>query len=407
MSKKCQGTVIPTVNEESIECCGLTPSNCVIMSEAVPCLELGKGVTLTKAMEKYAEAICQIQEETVVGTHIEVVEVLPGEVCLNGGVNINVVDNTTSEIISSNAICNGVGGGSSGTHLEIKDIEPGEECPNGGVVINVLDDVTGDVISTGTVCNGSSSSMGVMSVTGTAVDNTDPLNPIVNFPAGQFTPEQEEALLALIYVGYVSSITVSPAAGERGVDTTLNVSYNITSNDDTITTATITQGIGNVITDVNGGTKTVAGGITPITKAFSLALGYTRNGVPGTNTKTATYTANTPQWAGWSAKTDFTTAYADINGETNLQKFVQASAGINKASSPTGEYIWFISNKSNANVYDTNDFLQSQGAWGDNTKEFWTKTLTLTLSDGVTTAPVYLYRSRQTKTLTAFTYKIA
>lgn len=52
MSRKCPGTNIPSVNEDPIECCNLISSNCVVMAEAVPCLQLGKGKTLTEAFER-------------------------------------------------------------------------------------------------------------------------------------------------------------------------------------------------------------------------------------------------------------------------------------------------------------------------------------------------------------------
>lgn len=52
MPRKCPGTNIPSVNEDPIECCNLISSNCVVMAEAVPCLQLGKGKTLTEAFER-------------------------------------------------------------------------------------------------------------------------------------------------------------------------------------------------------------------------------------------------------------------------------------------------------------------------------------------------------------------
>lgn len=48
----CNETNVPEVDNSSVECCELTPTNCVITSEAVPCLKIGKGDTLTKLFKR-------------------------------------------------------------------------------------------------------------------------------------------------------------------------------------------------------------------------------------------------------------------------------------------------------------------------------------------------------------------
>ena len=221
-----------------------------------------------------------------------------------------------------------------------------------------------------------------------------------------FNEIQHKKLLDLIYVNNDSTISVSPSSGERGVNTALTVNYNITPNDDVFGTAYIDQGIGDVTDDIDAGNQSASGGNSTINKSFTMDLNYTRNGEPQTENKTATYNTYIPQWAGWSSEDDFST-YSEITTETNLQKFIQSSASINKATSPTNQYIWFISNKNNATIKDTNDFVQTVGIWGNVESEFYTKPLLLTLADGVTTATVHLYRSRDTKNLTSFTYKIS
>lgn len=222
-----------------------------------------------------------------------------------------------------------------------------------------------------------------------------------------FNEIQHEKLLSLIYTNGTSTISVSPSSGERGVNATLTVNYSITSNDDVFGTATINQGIGDVTGDIDAGNQSKSGGNSTNNKSFTMSLSYTRNGEPETENKTTTYNTYIPQWAGWSAEEDFVNSYSSINSETNFQKYIQSSATINKVNSPTGEYIWFISNKNNATIKDTNDFVQTVGTWGDGTSEFYRKPLTLTLADGITTATVYLYRSRNVKTLSSFTYKIS
>ncbi len=48
MSESCKDTNIPSVDETALECCEIHSTNCVVTSEAVPCLKTGKGATLTK-----------------------------------------------------------------------------------------------------------------------------------------------------------------------------------------------------------------------------------------------------------------------------------------------------------------------------------------------------------------------
>lgn len=220
-----------------------------------------------------------------------------------------------------------------------------------------------------------------------------------------FTEDQHIKLLDLIYSDNVVNISVSPTIGERGVLVGLTVTYNMLSNDDTITAASINNGIGDVLSNVDSGNVVVSAGSYTQTTTFTLSYTFDKNGDIENDSKTATYTAAIPQWAGVSLETDFT-GYTQMN-TSDLQKFIQVSASINKESSPVSQYIWFISNKSNAIVRDQNDFIQITGPWGDGTSEFYTKSLSLTLADGITNVTVYLYRSREIKNLLNFTYKIS
>ena len=218
-----------------------------------------------------------------------------------------------------------------------------------------------------------------------------------------FTENQHTQLLELIYSENAVIISVAPTFGEKGLSTALTVTYRLSSNDDQLLTASINNGIGNVSADIDSGSKSVSGGSTVDSKTFTIAYTYNRNGVPGSSSKSATYSAYTPQFAGVSKATDYST-YSSISSD--LDKFIQAGNSIDKNSSPSDSYIWFISNKSNAKIYDQNDFEQSLGIWNNGSTEFYTKSLVLTLADGVTTSTVYLYRSRNTKTISNFTYKI-
>lgn len=223
----------------------------------------------------------------------------------------------------------------------------------------------------------------------------------------QFTADQANELLALIYENYTASFSVSPNFGERGVNVSYSINYNIVSNDDVITSASINQSIGNVTGDVDDGFNSITGESSTTTKTYQLTVNYTRNSTPGTGIHNSTYTSYVPQWAGYSSTDDFTGDYSVISSESNFQKYVQNSTSITKTNfSPTGEYIWFISSKNNATIKDGNDFTQTIGTWGDGVSEFYLKPITLTLADGTTTAIVFLYRSRNVKSLPASTFKI-
>jgi len=208
-----------------------------------------------------------------------------------------------------------------------------------------------------------------------------------------FTEEQCAALKALVYSNYSAAFSVTPATGERGVNTALTLNYNIASNNDNVTAASINQGIGSVLANVNTGAKTVSGGSKAITTAYILTTGYTRNGASGSDNRTATYTPNNPQWAGVSSATDFTD-YATINGVSGFTKYLQANSGITKAMNPATQYEWFIVTNGTG-IISGSGLTYSIGAWGDPNTFFWRKSLNLTLADGTTTATVYLIRSRE------------
>ena len=57
MPENCIDNNIPTVDETAIECCGLTPANCVVASERNTFLGIGVGKTLTYIIDRIAKAI--------------------------------------------------------------------------------------------------------------------------------------------------------------------------------------------------------------------------------------------------------------------------------------------------------------------------------------------------------------
>lgn len=209
--------------------------------------------------------------------------------------------------------------------------------------------------------------------------------------------------LAVEYTNNTATITVSPTQGEKGVAVTVTVTYNIASNNDLFTAASINQGIGSVLTQVNTGAQTTSGGTRLATTAYTLTKSFTRLNVPTNENQSATYTAQVPQWFGVSSATDFAN-YAAINNDTGLQKFLQSNSAISKEVSPVAQYPWMILTNATGKIFDANNFEQPIGAWGDVSAEFWRKAVTITLQDG-TTATVYFIRCRTTKTLTNFTYR--
>lgn len=206
--------------------------------------------------------------------------------------------------------------------------------------------------------------------------------------AAQFTGAQRDALLALIYQNNTSTLTVSPASGERGISQAVNVNYSITPGNDVFTAASINQGIGAV--SWGDGSHTVSGGGQTQTTTYTLTKNFTRNGTTQSQTQTVTYSAYVPQWSGLSTATDFTT-YSQINS-AGLQKSVQSSTTLTN-SVIAGAKAWFITTKANGTVTG-NGFTYSIGVWGDTTVFFWRKSVNLTLADG-TTAVVYFIRSRE------------
>lgn len=223
------------------------------------------------------------------------------------------------------------------------------------------------------------------------------------------TASQLDRVLDLIYLNNTSTIITSPTFGERGRATSVNVLFEINSNDDNFISASINQGIGNVLPLINLGPQTISAGNLVNNTTFTLSMSYNRDGVILNENKSTNYNAYIPQWIGVSDDNALTT-YSEFTD--NLEKFVQSSPNISRVLSPNDEYIWFvstanISSSSTLKIRDVNDFVQTVGNWNDGVSEFYKQSINLTLFDNTTTANVFLYRSRQTKTLTNFTYKIS
>lgn len=212
------------------------------------------------------------------------------------------------------------------------------------------------------------------------------------------TQAQQDWIKSQMYTNHSATFTVSPSSGERGVDTSITVNYNISSNDDEITSASINQGIGSVLSDVDTGAKTVSGGTTAESKSWQLSIGYTRNGTPGSQNRTATYTATNPKWQGVSSSVSDVTvdSYTDLTAGNGFTKFISASGSMTiNLNNNTGQYVWFISTQ-NVNKITASGFDTTIGDWDDEGAFFWKKSIPgFKLANGTTTATMYVYRTRE------------
>lgn len=202
---------------------------------------------------------------------------------------------------------------------------------------------------------------------------------------------------AQLYTNHSASFTLSTGSGERGINITNTLNYNIASNDDVITSANINQGIGSVLANIDAGSKSVSASTVAETTTYTLGIGYTRNGVAGSQNRNATYTTYNPQWYGSSATMeDITTSeYPNLTSGNGFTKVVSSSSTLTyNANISSPAYVWFIS-PVNTTKITASGFDTAVGAWGDGSSFFWKKSLSgFVLSNGTTTATMYLYRTR-------------
>lgn len=225
------------------------------------------------------------------------------------------------------------------------------------------------------------------------------------------TASQQTRVLNLIYSGQVTTFSIAPTTAERGVSTSVTATYRMIAGDDIYTGATINP-LGYVLYPnfTDGVTRTT--GFTQAASAstttYTLNYGFTRNGVGTAATATASFTTYLPQWYGVNAAFSAATNYSAVNA-LSLTKLVQPSASITTtAITATNQYIWFISNKTNA-IITASGFGLNISALNveDGVSDMYQKSFNLTLADGVTVGTLYTYISRQPKTITGIIYTIA
>lgn len=87
MGEHCNDTNIPTTDETALECCEVYSTNCVVTAEAVPCLSVGKGTTLTKLFKRLCTALANITNRiTAVENRPTLVEGAPLTYGIQGGI---------------------------------------------------------------------------------------------------------------------------------------------------------------------------------------------------------------------------------------------------------------------------------------------------------------------------------
>ena len=232
--------------------------------------------------------------------------------------------------------------------------------------------------------------------------------------AGEYyhlTASQQSRVLNLIYSGQVTTFTISPTTWERGTATTVTATYKMAAGDDIYTGATINPLGYNLYPNFTDGTTRTTGftqAASASTTTYTLNYGYTRNGVGNVAAATQVFTTYLPQWCGVNVVFSAATNYAAVSA-LGLTK-IAASPSASQSMTPVAnnQYIWFISNKSNATI--TQGGLPtaiSSLNIEDGVSDFYLKSFNLTLADGVTTGALYTYISRQSKTLTGVLYTIA
>lgn len=206
--------------------------------------------------------------------------------------------------------------------------------------------------------------------------------------------EQIAWIRSQMYKNYTATISVSPTNAERGVNTSITVGYNISSNNDVITSASINQSIGSVLSNVDTGAQTVSGGTKSQNTTYTLSIGYTRNGVSGSETHSATFTTYIPKWYGASETLEDVTAN-DYSELSELNKVVSSASTMNFTHNTTDdEYVWFVSSV-NTNKITASGFDTTIGDWNDPTAFFWKKAVSsFKLANGTDTVTMYVYRTR-------------
>ena len=215
-------------------------------------------------------------------------------------------------------------------------------------------------------------------------------------PAIDFSSTHVSRLIALVYEDGTAALSVSPTSFEKNLTagTDLVFTYSSVLNDDTIDSATWD---GNDVTALPNGSETFLAQKLTLAKSFNVTFLNADGITTRTDSNPKTATAIDPQWCGVSGDANYnSTSYATLS--STFTKFVSSSPAKTQVVSPSSQYVYFISTKNNATIYDGNNF--------DNTSDFTKTAITVTYEDGTSLA-LYQYRTNALKTLSGFTYRIA
>jgi len=296
--------------------------------------------------------------------------------------------------------------------------------PSGGSISVIDTDTTVSTVSTidfgdsASVVDGGNG-IAIVTVSGggsiSATDGTTSIDPItgLSFSTGftitnlgsdlaqiehvaNFNTNQVGRLKELVYENGVASLSVSPTSFEKNLTSgvTLTFNYSTTANDDTVQSATYD---GSNVTSNPTGSSQYVNQKTTLSKNFGVTFLNADGITTRIDNNGAGSIAINPQWYGASSTADFnSSSYSNLN--SNFTKFVSSSPAKTAAFTATNEYVYFLSTKSNATIYDGNNF--------NNTSDFTKTTVSVTYEDG-TALTLYQYRTNLPKTLSAFTYRIA
>lgn len=212
------------------------------------------------------------------------------------------------------------------------------------------------------------------------------------------TQTQYNWIAAQMYVNSVGNLSISSPTGnqEFGVTLPITLSYNLISNDDTITAATINPGSNNVLANVDTGAKTIAMGNYSTTQVFSLVRNYTRLGVPSSATTTTNYTPFYPKYTGISTTVEDITStdYSNLSVGNGFTKLVNNATTLSvTVNNSTPQYVWFVSTVNTTNIKE-GLLSVTVNNWGVGTSGFWRKAVTgFVLNNGTDTVTMYVYRS--------------
>ena len=227
---------------------------------------------------------------------------------------------------------------------------------------------------------------------GYVLKKTSDLNYQFDWSPPDFTDEQRLKIIELIFTPGTVSLTTNISSFEKNVSTNVTWTYLFTPNEDVFSSATLNSSSvgasGSIITNIKT-SQTLVYEVTLVQQNFDVSQRQI--------SQSRTVSAREPQYYGVSSTivTADGFTYEELAGA--FTKVVQSSSTITATFTASNEYVFFLSTKSNAKIYDGNNF--------DNTDDFAVSTITVKYADG-TNQTLYQYRSKGPKTITGFIYKI-